>query len=100
MSLTTNAGCLTIQNIRNILEKEFTIALTLVEATKNADKMTRFQAENRYKTAKNRWLCLYQVHGCLLANLSWEACFKEFTEKKQYKSVEDCIQHAKSYGCN
>ena len=92
--------CLTIQNIRDILEKEFTIALTLVEATKNADKMTRIHAENRYKIAKNRWQCLFQVHGCLISNISWEAPFKEFSEKKQYKSVEDCIQHAKSYGCD
>lgn len=91
---------LTIQNIHDILAKEFKIAIfnyDTVRYNPNISDEIKDSMYNKYLIAKNRWQCLFQVHGCLIANTIWEAPFLEYTEKKQYNSVEDCLKLAKSY---
>ena len=88
---------LTIQNVRDILSREFEIAIAQVDAVKNTSPELQHEMHEKYLIAKTRWQCLFQVHGSLMSNISWEAVFREFTEEKKYSSVEECIEQAKSY---
>ena len=90
---------LTVENIYNILSQEFKIAKVQLAASKQSSvsEKERDAAYFEYLKAKNRWQCLFQVHGCLIGNQNWEANFDEFTEIKKYNSVEDCLKLARSY---
>lgn len=88
---------LTVQNIYDILKNDFEVAMAKKDASATADKATQEKMHNNFLIAKHRWQCLFQVHGCMIANINWEATFKEFTEKKQYDSIDQCICKAKSY---
>ena len=91
---------LTIQNIYDILSIEFKSAILQYDTIKYNSNITdkaKDEVYKKYLIAKNRWQCLFQVHGCLIANINWEAPFLEYTDKKQYNSIDDCLKLAKSY---
>ncbi len=91
---------LTVENIYMILSCEFKMAKMQLEASKRIKTLTEKEKDEiylKYLIAKNRWQCLFQVHGCLISNQNWEANFDEFTETKKYNCIDDCLKLAKSY---
>lgn len=100
MSLTTktdSAKCLTIHEIFNILAKDLSEANKNVEANKHLSIEKRNAAAVLYKTAKNRWQSLWQIHGKIISNANWEANFFDLYDEKKYKTIEECLQQAKSF---